>query len=269
MNDGPNELTDRVDRDTLEEEARRRRQVHSMESRMNIVTFLKQDLIKNMNLLYFMEDYPVRTLQRINNHILLRGESDRHWVYISGSQRAGLDKIIANLTREDRCFAAIEDWVLPAIVRDRALAWRLSAIKLILPEEATFPQLPETLITPLSLEDVPHIYDSSFYKALTSPDYIRERIIRGPSAGVYESGRLVAWAMTHDDSSIGVMNVLEPYRRKRYAFDLTVYLIHQVRALGKIPYVHVEETNVTSLALARKVGFRDDRRLHWFEIRSE
>ena len=74
--------------------------------------------------------------------------------------------------------------------------------------------------------------------------------------------------MTHDDGSIGVMNVLEPYRRKRYAYDLTVYLIQQLRAQGKIPYVHVEETNLISLDLAHKVGFRTDRRLHWFEIKA-
>jgi len=235
----------------------------------HIVSFLKKDILKNMNMVYFMEGYPICTLQQINSHVLLRGESDRNWVYISGSQDSGLARVIDALSEEDRCFAAIEDWMFSAIVRGRELAWRLSAVKLILPEETTFSSAPLTWITPLSLKDVPHIYASSFYKALTSPEYIRERITRGPSAGVYESGELVAWAMTHDDLSIGVMNVLEPYRRKRYAFDLTVYLIEQVRALGKIPYVHVEETNLTSLELAHKVGFRKDRRLHWFEIKGE
>ena len=240
-----------------------------IEARENIISFLERDMIKNMNMLYFMEEYPVRTLQRIDNYVLLRGESDRNWVYISGSQSAGLERVIDALVEEDRFFAAIEDWMFPAVVRGRELAWRLSAMKLILPSDTTFSSLLCTGISPLSIEDVPCVYASSFYKALTSPEYIRERIIRGPSAGVYESGKLVAWAMTHDDASIGVMNVLEPYRRKRYAFDLTVYLINQVRALGKIPYVHVEETNQTSLALAHRVGFREDRRLHWFEIKGK
>jgi len=238
------------------------------DAREDILLFLKRDKIKNVNMIYFMEEYPVHSLERIYGSVLLRGESDRHWVYISSSGGRELRKVIARLTKEDRCFAAIEDWVLPAIVRYRALVWRLSAMKLILPKEVTFPLAPRTRVTPLSLKDVPHVYESSFYKALTPPDYIRERIQRGPSAGIYESGKLVAWAMTHDDGSIGVMNVLEPYRRKRYAYDLTVYLIQQLRAQGKIPYVHVEETNLISLDLAHKVGFRTDRRLHWFEIKA-
>ena len=239
-----------------------------IENREDILSFLKQDMIKNMNMVYFMEEYPVHSLRRIDGSVLLRGESDRHWVYISSSEGRELGRVVGRLTKEDRCFAAIEDWMLPAIIRGRTLAWRLSAVKLILPKEATFSPAPRTRISPLSLEDVPHIYESSFYKALTSPDYIRERVTRGPSAGVYQSGKLVAWVMTHDDASIGVMNVLEPYRRKRYAYDLTVYLIHEIRAQGKIPYVHVEETNLKSLALAHKVGFREDRRLHWFEIKA-
>ena len=239
-----------------------------IENREDILLFLKQDKIKNMNMIYFMEEYPVHSLERIDGSVLLRGESDRHWVYISSSEDRELRRVIARLTKEDRWFAAIEDSILPAIVRDRALAWRLSAMKLILPKEVAFSPAPRTRISPLSLEDVPHIYGSSFYKALTSPGYIRERITRGPSAGVYESGKLVAWVMTHDDASIGVMNVLEPYRRKGYAYDLTVYLIQQIRSQGKIPYVHVEETNLKSLDLAHKVGFREDRRLHWFEIKA-
>ena len=244
------------------------RNLMKIENRDDILLILKQDEIKNMNMIYFMEEYPVHSLERIDGSVLLRGESDRHWVYISSSDEQELGRVISRLTEEDRCFAAIEDWIVPAIVRDRTLAWRLSAVKLILPKDVTFPSEPRTRISPLSLEDVPHIYESSFYKALTSPDYIRERIQRGPSAGVYESGELVAWVMTHDDASIGVMNVLEPYRRKRYAYDLTVYLIRQIRARGKIPYVHVEETNLTSLDLAHKVGFREDRRLHWFEVKA-
>ena len=76
----------------------------------------------------------------------------------------------------------------------------------------------------------------------------------------------LAWAMTHDDSAIGFLHVLEAYRRQGFAYELTVYLIHQLRQQGKIPFVHIEETNLKSIHLAMKLGFRKDRRVHWFEI---
>ncbi len=219
-------------------------------------------------MIYFMEEYPVSSVERVDDSVILRGKSDRNWVYIS-SDRKTMRRIVAKLSGEDRCFAAIEDWMFSELVRDRVLAWKLSAVKMVLPPAVTFTPSSSDIIRPLSLADVDHIYESSRYKSLTSPAYIEERIRKGPHAGVYASGKLVAWIMTHDDGSIGVMNVLEEYRRKRYAYDLTVYLIRQIRSMGKIPYVHVEENNAKGLELAHKVGFREERVLHWFELKEE
>jgi 8-oxo-dGTP diphosphatase len=75
--------------------------------------------------------------------------------------------------------------------------------------------------------------------------------------------------MTQDDGSIGLLHVLEQHRKKGYAYDLTVYLVERIRAAGRIPFVHIEETNTKSMALALKLGFRKDRRLRWFKIEPE
>ena len=48
-----------------------------------IIAFLKQDIIKNINLIYFMETNPVTSLERFGDTVLMRGESDHPWVYIS------------------------------------------------------------------------------------------------------------------------------------------------------------------------------------------
>lgn len=104
-------------------------------------------------------------------------------------------------------------------------------------------------------------------KEITSREYIQDRIQHGFSAGIYESGKLVAWILTQDDSAIGFLNVLEAYRRKGYAYELTVYLTDQLRKQGKIPFVHIEETNHKSIHLARKLGLKKDRRIHGFEIK--
>ena len=53
------------------------------DSREKIIAFLQQDVIKNMNMLYFMENNPVHHLERIGDSVILRGQSDQRWVYIS------------------------------------------------------------------------------------------------------------------------------------------------------------------------------------------
>lgn len=231
-----------------------------------IISFLREDSVKNMNMIYFMEDYPVESLDRIGDAVLLRGTSDHTWIYISSRDQAGLNAVAKGLTEEDTHFAAIEEWMVPALIRDKQVSWCLTMVRLLLPAYVTYPKIRDD-IAPLSVNDAPVIYDNSRYKAVTSRSYIRERIRRGPGAGIYRQGKLVAWVMTHDDSSIGVMHVDERYRRLGFAHDLTVFLIEEVRRRGRIPYVHVEETNAKSMNLALKMGFRADRSLSWFEIK--
>lgn len=236
------------------------------DSQEMIISWLQRDKVKHLNMLYFMENNPVHALERIGDSVILRGESDRRWVYISSPNEQELQAVAGTLTKDDRCFAVIEDWMLPILTADKALAWQLSTMKLVLPDDVTFPQKTHAHITPLSVDDAEYLYEHSLYQGVTSPDYIRDRIQRGLSAGIRVDGQLAAWAMTHDDTAMGFLHVLEAYRRRGFAYDLTVYLIHRLRQQGKVPFVHIEETNRKSLHLAMKLGFQKDRRVHWFEI---
>ncbi len=217
-------------------------------------------------MLYFMENNPTHSFERTGDSVVLRGESDHPWVYISSPDEQELASVLKTLTDNDRFFAVIEDWMLPAFTAGKTLVWQLSTMKLVLPEHVTFPQNPESHITPLSVDDAQYLYEHSMYQGVTSSDYIRDRIQNGLSAGIHDSGKLVAWALTHDDSAIGFLHVLPAYRKMGYAYELTVYLINQLRKQGRIPFVQIEETNLKSMRLAGKLGFRKDRRVHWFEV---
>jgi len=78
-----------------------------------IKRFLKKDIIRNLNMLYFMEDNPVHSLERTDDSVLMRGTSDHRWVYISSPDEQELLFLSARLTGEDRYFAVIEDWMHP------------------------------------------------------------------------------------------------------------------------------------------------------------
>ena len=158
--------------------------------------------------------------------------------------------------------------MVPVVVRNRPLGWELSMTRLILPRDVAFPESPLPHIGPLSPEDADHVHANSIYQKVMSPDYVRGRIQSGPSAGVRVSGKLVAWLMTQDDGSIGVLHVLDEYRRRGYARDLTVYLVRRLREREKSLFVHIEEGNTSSIDLAVRLGFRKDRRLCWFNIKT-
>ena len=109
------------------------------------------------------------------------------------------------------------------------------------------------------LQIAEYLYDQTSHGSYLSDKRTLERI---KGAYFYPKGGLDAKII---DCAIGFLHVLDAYRRQGYAYALTVYLIQQLRQQGKIPFVHIEETNAKSLRLAMKLGFQTDRRVHWFE----
>jgi len=243
---------------------------------------LERDLYKNINMLYFMEDNLVHDLRRVGNSVILRGESDRKWTFISCSDGSDWGLILAELNDQDRCFAVIEDWIFSRITENRNCAWSLSTLRLVLPagsemcmdrygnpeaagwREETGPV--PAYVRPLSEADIPVILENSEYRDYISADYIGMRIESGPSLGIVIEGFPVGWVLTHDDGAIGFMHIMQKFRKQGYAKRLMLHMIQLIRRCGRIPFVHIEETNTASMALAAKLGFQRDRLVHWFEI---
>ncbi len=94
-----------------------------------------------------------------------------------------------------------------------------------------------------------------------SEQYIRKRLERGPSVGLWLDGDLVGWYGTHaiTDSTIntGFLHVLGRYRGKGRGKALATALCRHILAIGKTPVCHVEVENKPSLAVHRAVGFKE------------
>lgn len=229
----------------------------------NILNDLQNEIVKNVNMINFIENYTIDIIWSEGASILVRGKSDENWIYISSSSEHELQLLLEKCEGEEY-FAGVEDWMLPYICEGKIVDWKLSCIKLFLPQEKVLHKT-KYEVRELRVNDAEYIYNNSKYKDYTTLDYIKERIKNGISLGIYEGKSLVAWIMTHDDGAIGFLNVLEEYRNKRYGYSLTVSIIERVRKIRKIPFVHIEENNRKSMNLATKVGFVRDRKVHWIK----
>jgi len=96
---------------------------------------------------------------------------------------------------------------------------------------------------------------------------VEERIRNGVALGIRADGKLVAWSITHDDGSVGFMNVLEGYRRRGYATAVTAAMVKKLLERGELPFVHIEEDNYKSMNLALKTGFRKHGRVYWIKLK--
>jgi len=230
-----------------------------------VIDFLVNDEMSNINIINFIESYPSHHVEKIGDSILLRGTSDKDWVYISSKSEEDLKTIKNRLKGNDKNFAAIEEWMIPIITKDKKIIWKLSAVKLILVDES-FEFDSKYTLTELTRNDADFIYENSDYKNVISIEYIIDRIIKGESSCIRYKGKPAAWAITQDDGAIGFLHVLPEFRRMGYGREVTMDLIKKVQKKNKIPFVHIEEKNEKSMSLAMNLGFMKDKVVSWFEI---
>jgi len=231
-----------------------------------IIEQLREDELKNINILNFIENNSVLDIETRGKSILLRGISDRIWIYISSSNEDELRSLKSRLHKKDKNFAAIEDWMLPVLLENKELIWDLSMAQFYLPDNIVI-QKSEFKAIPLSLVDAETLYDNSEYKEALSIDYIKDRITKGSSVGLYEKDQLVAWGMTQDDGGMGFLHVLPECRRKKYGYNITLLLIDKIRQKEKIPFVYIEKENMKSINLVLNLNFKKHKGVHWFQLK--
>ena len=84
--------------------------------------------------------------------------------------------------------------------------------------------------------------------------YIRDRIEHGALWGVFEGNELAGFAGFHGEGSMGMLEILPPFRRRGYAMQMEAFLISVALDEGRPPYCHVIDENEASLHLQRKMG---------------
>lgn len=236
-----------------------------MNQKNDILEYLKKNETDNINIINFIESYPIHYIEKIGKSVLVKGVSDRNWIYISSKSDEELKIIKSKLDNNDKSFAIIEDWMIPILTKGNKIKWKLSTMRLVLPSQVTLSE-PIHIISELTAEDSYFIYENSDYKEYISIEYIIQRITNGISSCIRSMNKPIAWGITQDDGAIGFLHVLPEYRRRGYGQDITVDLIQKVRAKRKVPFVHIEEKNQKSMRLAISLGFRKDKIVNWLEI---
>lgn len=236
-----------------------------MESIEKALKILRKDKIRNANIMNFMRDYPIESVYIEGESVLVKGKSDKDWIYISSESESEFYELIKRLDSNEKYFAVLEDWMLLVLTKTRKIKWKLSCKKLIFTDSITLPKI-STNPVPLLPSQAEYIFIKYGYKNYTDIKYIEERIKKGPSFGIYDCDLLVGWIMSHDDGAIGLLQVMESHRRRGYANDLLLKMVEAMQLNGDIPFVQIEESNIASMSLVLKLGFKQDRNVHWVKF---
>lgn len=189
---------------------------------------------------------------------------DNYFQFLYAKTTAFVDLFDSSIDQEDFGFSGANDVVLDYYLnKDHSLIlWRNTCNQYHYEGQGFDCDLGDSL----KQSDAGFVNDNYEYKNDYSLDKIKTAISNRPTAGKYVNGLLVSYVMLHDDDSIGYMYTLPEYRGHGYAFELTKDIINKTLKSGRLPYVQIVKSNVKSIGLAEKSGFKYHGEVHWFGI---
>jgi len=105
------------------------------------------------------------------------------------------------------------------------------------------------------------------YHMVDDVSYIRERI-EEDMFGVFFGEEIVGFAGTHDERSMGMLEILPEYRRLGLATALEAHLINYLISLGRVAFCQVAVYNDASIKLQQKMGLEISNRVIYWLARS-
>lgn len=102
------------------------------------------------------------------------------------------------------------------------------------------------------------------YATFVDEEYIRERLKSGVMYGIFEQDVLAGFIGMHQEGSIGMLEVLEPYRLKGYGRQLEAFYINLHLKQDYTPFGQVISGNTGSVKLQEKLNlYTTKEKLYW------
>jgi GNAT superfamily N-acetyltransferase len=224
---------------------------------------LLENPVKNycaIRLLSLMEDPAVTIEDR--SILVVDSSPEGKFAILVPDGPPGYKSIFSKNPGEPSEFFIIDDWPLEHILHNRRISQDLDCFQLHLPDTIVLPE-DDRRINDIGVEQAGYIYSNYDSRDFTTEDYIRAQIQSGPAIGIFNNNCLIAWAMTHEEGSMGILQVMPEHRRQGYGASLTTALSRRIRQIGGIPTVHIVKTNQASLAMSKKHGFIHNANVHW------
>ncbi|RDY28026.1 GNAT family N-acetyltransferase [Romboutsia weinsteinii] len=235
----------------------------------NIVNFLNQDKIANLNIFEILENSSaakiyVDSLDKPTGVLV----NDGYFNYVYTKDDKFIDVMLNQFFSEvgEYGFSGVESKMADKIISKHNVEWRNKCDLYYYDEESVDTSKISSNVKSIDIRDADMINDFYTYKSENSIYSIIECIKNRSTSGVYIDGDLVSWVMVHEDGSMGIMYTKKEFRNKGYAVDVTIDLLDKLLKENKIPFLHIVEDNMPSHKLAKKCGLKLYGKCTWFGI---
>lgn len=100
-------------------------------------------------------------------------------------------------------------------------------------------------------------------------DYIKKRIYKKTMYGAFQQEQIVGFIGMHEEGSIGMLFVEEPYRKSGIGRALLAFQINRMKELGWIPFSHILVENTSSVKLHEEMGLNISNMTIWWLSKTE
>ena len=107
----------------------------------------------------------------------------------------------------------------------------------------------------LNEEYAEYVFNNYSSKDTIDIEYIRDRINTNTMLGAFIDENLVGFIGTHEEGSIGILEVLPYYRNRGIGECLQKYATNLALSQDRIPYGQIKINNLNSIRLQERLGF--------------
>ena len=184
--------------------------------------------------------------------VLLHDRPSGAWMLSASDEDMG-ERLLSEIPREEKelLFLVHQDFLRDSIARRFHRNLVNECIQAVYTRKRPPACAADFRVRPLVPQDVDAVYES--YHAVHSRTYLLERIEAGEMFGIDENGRLAAFAGTHAEGSMGMLEVLPDHRRRGMGEALEACLIARQLEKGWVPFCQIFDGNEPSLRLQKKL----------------
>ena len=248
---------------SVERTRKRRPELYEAYSRAErAVSFLSRDRLSHMDMLEVIRLGQAEVIRAEENGVLLYDRPSGAWMLSASDADMG-ERLLSEIPREEEelLFAVHQDFLVESIGR-RFHRNRVNECRQAVYTRKTPPAQGGFAVRPLTAQDADIVYEN--YHAVHSREYLLGRIRAGEMFGIDAEGGLAAFAGLHAEGSMGMLEVLPPFRRRGMGEALEAWLIAWLLERGRVPFCQIFDGNEASLRLQKKLGLKlASGKLYW------
>ncbi|MBU3107916.1 GNAT family N-acetyltransferase [Clostridium gasigenes] len=229
-----------------------------------IIEFLSQDFLLNVDMIDCIKRNNHKIIDVNKDGVLIEDVSSKV-VMISTNNFEDAKKLIDKIPDSTELIVGHQDLYYEYLKERFNAINEMYCYQTVYTESEPLPisNCPATikLLTEEYTSDVFSQYHNDF---TTGIEYIRERIESKTMFGAFIDNKLVGFVGTHEEGSIGLLDVLPEYRKIGIATSLQIYATNLALYQNRIPYGQVVIGNEESTKLQEKLGFKISKeKIYW------